>query len=340
MAVNSDRRMHAMQLRQPRPVGEEPLAMAAVDVPEPGPGQVRLRVHVCGVCHTDLHTVEGDLELPRLPVTPGHQVVATVDAVGPGVTRYEVGDRVGVAWLYHTCGVCAYCRAGQENLCPDARFTGLHADGGYAEYMVVDAAFAYPLPPAFTDAEVAPLLCAGIIGYRSLRLSGIEPGGRLGLYGFGASAHLAIQVATHWGCDVYVFTRSENHRRLARELGAVWVGGAKDEIDVGLDGSVIFAPAGWIVPLALGHLRPGGTVAINAIHMSPIPEFAYDLLYGERVLRSVANFTRKDAEEFLQLAAEIPIQAEVEVFPLAEANDVLRRLKASEIRGAAALQVA
>jgi len=332
--------MHAMRLHEPQPIAEEPLTLDDVNAPEPGRGEVRLQVEICGVCHTDLHTVEGDLALPKVPVTPGHQVVATVDARGEGAGRYDVGERVGVAWLYATCGECDYCLGGQENLCPDARFTGLHADGGYAEYMVVDERFAYPLPETFSAAEAAPLLCAGIIGYRALRLSGIQPGGRLGLYGFGASAHLAIQVANFWNCDVYVFTRSENHRQLARELGAVWVGGAEEEIDVGLDGSVTFAPAGWIVPLALGHLRPGGTLAINAIYMSPIPEIDYELIYRERVLRSVTNFTRQDAEEFLKLAAEIRIETEVEVFPLEEANEVLRRLKESEIRGAAALQVA
>lgn len=331
--------MEAMRLQRPAEVEQEPLTPVDQDVPEPGEGQVRLRVQVCGVCHTDLHTVEGDLDLPELPVTPGHQIVGTIDAVGRGASRYEEDERVGVAWLYWTCGECHYCRTGQENLCPNAQFTGLHADGGYAQYMVVDEEFAYPLPDAFSDAEVSPLLCAGIIGFRSLRLSGIHPGGRLGLYGFGASAHLAIQVANHWECDVYVFTRSENHRQLARELGAVWVGGARDEIDAGLDASVIFAPAGWIVPLALGHLRPGGTVAINAIHMSPIPELQYNTLYGERVLRSVANFTRQDAQDFLELAAEIPIQTKVELFSLDEANSVLQKLKNSEIRGAAALKI-
>lgn len=331
--------MEAMRLHEPAEISEAPLQREEVVRPEPGPGQVRLKVRVCGLCHTDLHTVEGDLDLPKLPLTPGHQVVATVDARGPGARRYAVGERVGVAWLYWTCGECEYCQSGLENLCPNAQFTGLHADGGYGEYMVVDERFAYPLPDAFSDAETAPLLCAGIIGYRSLRLSGIEPGQRLGLYGFGASAHLAIQVARHWDCEVYVFTRSENHRQLARELGALWVGSARDEIDVGLHGSVIFAPAGWIVPLALGHLRPGGTVAINAIHMSPIPEFDYNLIYGERIVRSVANFTRQDAEEFLQLAAEIPIRAEVELFPQSAANEALRKMKASEIRASAVLEI-
>jgi len=331
--------MRAMRLRYSGPAATGPLSLEEVAEPQPGPGQVRLRVRVCGVCHTDLHTVEGELELPRLPLTPGHQVVGIVDAIGPGVTRFALGDRAGVGWLYRACGACAACRAGQENLCANAEFTGLHADGGYGEMMVVDEAFAYPLPAAFDDVAVAPLLCAGIIGFRSLRLSGIQPGQRLGLYGFGASAHLAIQVAIHWGCEVYVFTRAEHHRELARELGAAWVGGAEEAIGAPLDASVIFAPAGWIVPLALGHLRPGGTVAINAIHMSPIPEMPYPVLYGERVLRSVANFTREDAHDFLRLAAEIPVRTEVETFPLAEANDVLARLKHSQIRGAAVLQV-
>lgn len=331
--------MQALQLQKQRPVEERPLKLVETEIPQPGPGQVRLRVSVCGVCHTDLHTVEGDLALPRTPITPGHQVVGTVDAVGEGATRFEKGDRAGVAWLYESCGACEFCLSGQENLCPHARFTGLHADGGYAQYMVVSEDFAYPLPPAFSDAEAAPLLCAGIIGYRSLRLSNVQSGQRLGLYGFGASAHLAIQVARHWDCEVYVFTRSEEHRQLARELGAVWTGAAEESPGVALHGSVTFAPAGWIVPLALGHLRPGGTLAVNAIHMSPIPEMDYQLLYGERVLRSVTNFTRQDANEFLQLAGEIPIKSEVELFPLVEANDVLIRLKVSEIRGAAALAV-
>jgi alcohol dehydrogenase, propanol-preferring len=331
--------MKAMRLPGSGPITEAPLQMEELSVREPGPAQIRLRVHVCGICHTDLHTVEGDLELPRLPLTPGHQVVGTVEALGPEVTQYAVGDRVGVGWLYRTCGSCAACVSGQENLCERAEFTGLHADGGYGEMMVVDESFAYPLPTNFDDVAVAPLLCAGIIGFRSLRLSGIQPGQRLGLYGFGASAHIAIQVARYWDCEVYVFTRGEEHRRLAGELGAAWVGGADEEVEALLDASVIFAPAGWIVPLALNHLRPGATVAINAIHMSPIPEMPYATIYGERVLRSVTNFTRVDALDFLRLAAEIPVRTEVELFPLAAANEVLGRLKRSEIRGAAVLRV-
>ncbi|MFQ5400422.1 MAG: zinc-dependent alcohol dehydrogenase family protein [Anaerolineae bacterium] len=329
--------MRAMLLRAPAEVGTSPLALVEAPIPEPGPGKIRLRVRACGVCHTDLHTVEGELKLPRLPLIPGHQIVGVVEKTGPGSGRYRVGDRVGVAWLGQTCGGCEYCLAGQENLCPEARFTGLDVDGGYAEFTVVDERFAYPLPENFSDEAAAPLLCAGIIGYRSLRLSGIRPGGRLGLYGFGASAHLAIQVARHWKCQVYVFTRSEAHRRHALALGAAWAGGAEEQPPVKLDGSVTFAPAGWIIPLALDHLRPGGTLAINAIHLSPIPELPYSLIYGERVLRSVANFTRQDAEAFLKLAAEIPVKTTTETVPLEKANQALARLKASEIQGAAVL---
>jgi propanol-preferring alcohol dehydrogenase len=328
-----------MQLKHAADIDRRPLRSVNLPLLEPGPGQVLLQVRVCGVCHTDLHIVEGDLTLPRLPLVPGHQVVATVQAIGSGVTKHDIGDRVGVAWLYQTCGRCRFCLAGEENLCPEAQFTGYHADGGYGEQMVVDEAFAYPLPDSFSDAEAAPLLCAGIIGYRSLRLSGVRPGDALGMYGFGASAHLAIQVARHWGCRTYVFTRGQSHRRLAADLGAHWVGGAEDVIDQQLDGSVIFAPAGSIVPQALGHLRPGGVAAINAIHMSPIPAFEYRLLYGERVLRSVANFTRRDAEDFLQLAARIPVEARATTYPLLEANRALSDMKASRIDGAAVLQV-
>jgi propanol-preferring alcohol dehydrogenase len=331
--------MKAMQLPAAKPVAENPVGLVDTAVPQPAAGQIRLRVDMCGVCHTDLHTVEGELTLPRLPLILGHQVVGRVDALGEGSGRYEVGQRVGVAWLNWTCGECQFCVGGQENLCPNGRFTGLQADGGYAQYMVVDERFAYRLPDAFSDAEAAPLLCAGIIGYRSLRLSGIQPGGRLGLYGFGASAHLAIQVARHWQCEVYVFTRSQAHRHHAEELGAVWTGEAQDQPPVALDASVTFAPVGWIIPHALEHVRPGGTVAINAIHMSPIPELPYQRIYGERVLRSVANFTRQDAAEFLQLAGEIPIQTDVAVYPLEQANVTLQKLKASEIRGAAALRI-
>ena len=331
--------MKAMRLWQAGLVGDESLIVEEIERPSPGPGQIRLKVHMCGVCHTDLHTVEGELNLPKLPLTPGHQVVGIVESRGPEAIQHQLGDRVGVAWLNWACGQCELCKQGLENLCTQARFTGLDADGGYAEYLVVDERFAFPLPDAFSDAEAAPLLCAGIIGYRSLRLSEIKPGGRLGLYGFGASAHLAIQVARHWGCEVYVFTRSAEHQRHARELGAVWTGQAQDQPPVLLDAGITFAPASWIIPLALAHLRPGGTLAINAIHLSPIPEMPYDLIYSERTLRSVANFTRQDAQEFLRIAAEIPVKSDIEIHPLEDANSVLQRLKASQIRGAAVLQI-
>ncbi len=329
-----------MVLRQPAPAAGRPLALAELPRPEPGPGQVRLRVRACGVCHTDLHLVEGEIETPRLPVVPGHQVVGVVDALGAGVTRFRRGDRAGVPWLFWTDETCDFCRRGQENLCPNALFTGQHVDGGFAEYMVSHAGWTYPIPEGLTDEQAAPLLCAGLIGYRSLRLSEVQPGERLGLYGFGASAHIAIQVARHWGCQVYVFTRSEAHRRHALELGAAWVGDAREEPPAPLDSAVTFAPAGWLVPEVLRALRPGGTLAINAIYMSPIPEMPYDLLYGERTVRSVANLTRRDAEEFLPLAARIPVRTDVEVFRLEEANEVLQRLKRSEIKGAAVLKIA
>ncbi|MDH7485760.1 MAG: zinc-dependent alcohol dehydrogenase family protein [Anaerolineae bacterium] len=340
--------MKAMVLKAPRPVEENPLELTELPLPEPGADEVRIEVLACGVCHTDLHTVEGELPLPSrgarpcAPIVPGHQIVGVVESMGANVSRFRPGQRVGVTWLYSSCGECDYCRRGLENLCDSARFTGLHADGGYAKYMVVPAAYAFPIPPSIPDVQAAPLLCAGVIGYRSLRLCevgahGRAPGQRLGLYGFGASAHVTIQVARHWGCQVYVFTRSEEHRQHALELGAEWVGGAEDEPPAPMDASITFAPAGWIVPRALARLRKGGTLAINAIHMSPIPEMDYSLIYGERTVRSVANLTRRDAEELLQLAAEIPIHTDVELYPLEEANAVLQRLKRAEVRGAAVL---
>jgi propanol-preferring alcohol dehydrogenase len=331
--------MKAMLLPAPAPIGQSPLVLTERPQPDPGPGQIRIRVRVCGVCHTDLHTVEGELNLPKIPVVPGHQIVGIVDALGEGVARFRIGDRVGVPWLHQTCGECSYCRRGDENLCESAQFTGLHVDGGYAEYTLAPAAFAYPIPKVFSDAEASPLLCAGIIGYRALRLSEIQSGQRLGLYGFGASAHIVIQIARHWDCEVYVFTRSESHRELALTLGAAWVGDARDDPGVLLQSSITFAPVGWIVPEALRVLDKGGTLAINAIHMSPIPQMPYDLIYYERTLRSVANSTRQDAEELLQIAAQIPIRTEVHAFPLQEANQALQALKASQIDGAAALHI-
>lgn len=331
--------MKAMRLYEQGPMQLHRLQSTDLPLPEPGEGQVRLRVRRCGVCHTDLHTVEGDIHPPRLPLTPGHQVVGVVDQIGTGVTEIKIGQRVGVPWLHAADGECQFCRAGLENLCPNARFTGFHLDGGYAEYMLAQANYVLPLPENLPDDQAAPLLCAGIIGYRSLRLADLHPGERLGLVGFGASAHLAIQVAHYWNCEVYVFTRSEEHRRHARELGAVWTGEAGEKPPKPLDRAVIFAPAGRLVPPTLEALRPGGTLAINAIHMSPIPELPYRLIYGERTLRSVANATFRDGLEFLELAVNIPIHATVSLYPLEAANQALLDLKESRINGEAVLVV-
>lgn len=329
--------MLAQVLYEPRPITQQPLRLRDVPTPKVDRGQLLVKVTACGVCRTDLHTVEGELELPRLPLIPGHQVVGMVAAVGPDVDTFREGDRVGVVWLYRTCGACRYCRAGRENLCERGEFTGLHADGGYAEYMVVDAAFAYPLPGPLSDLEMAPLLCGGVIGYRALRLSEVRPGETLGLYGFGNSAHVTIQVARHWGCQVFVFTRSPGHQAHARELGAAWVGRAEDTPPEPLDAAIIFAPAGELIPQALRVLRPGGTVALAGIHMSPLPTMPYSLLYRERTLRSVANSTRQDARDLLALAATIGIRTEVTPFPLAAANEALLALKESRLRGDAVL---
>ncbi|MBI4164749.1 MAG: zinc-dependent alcohol dehydrogenase family protein [Acidobacteria bacterium] len=332
--------MRAMMLKKQASAEENPLQLADIPVPAPGEGEVRVRVRACGICRTDLHITEGDLKLHKSPVVPGHQIVGVIDATGGGVKQIREGDRVGVAWVYSTCGECAYCRKGLENLCERGRFTGWDADGGYAEAMIVPETFAYPLPANFSDLEVAPLLCAGIVGYRSFRLSGARPGDRVGLYGFGASAHIILQVARHGGCEVYVFTRGEGHRKLARRMGAAWVGGAEETPPEKLDAAVIFAPVGSLVLDALRVLRKGGTVSLADITMTPIPPIDYDrLLYHERIIRSVANATREDAREFLQLAAQIPVRTEIETFPLDRANDALRALKKSQIRGAGVLKV-
>lgn len=331
--------MRAQVLRESKPVKEAPLELVDRPVPEPGRGEIRLRVQACGVCHTDLHLVQGDLPLPRAPIVPGHQIVGVVDATGPGCRR-RAGERLGVTWLYSACGRCDFCEEGRENLCEQARFTGYHHDGGFAEFVVVPEAFTFPLPESLDPVQVAPLLCAGVIGYRALRLSEIESGQRLGLFGFGASAHITIQIARHQGCEVYVFTRSPEHREHARELGATWAGGSRDTPPALMHGSVVFAPAGRIVHHALRVLRRGGTLAINAVHMSPIPALRYEQIYFERTLRSVANLTRDDARGLLDLAGKIPIRTDVESYGLEAANDVLTRLEDSRIRGAAVLAIA
>ncbi|HXM45177.1 MAG TPA: zinc-dependent alcohol dehydrogenase family protein [Bryobacteraceae bacterium] len=331
--------MKACVLESPAPIERNPLAFGDAPVPEPGADEVLVRVHACGVCRTDLHVVEGELPPRKRPVIPGHQVVGTVERSGAGAQRFGHGARVGVAWLHRTCGVCEYCRSGRENLCALATFTGYTVDGGYAEYIVAPESFVYPIPEGFSDMAAAPLLCAGIIGFRSLRVSGIQPGGTLGLYGFGAAAHVAIQVARHWGVRVYAMTREERHRELARELGAEWSGGADDQPPEKIDAAIVFAPAGGLVASALRVLKRGGTVALGGIYMSPIPAMDYNLLYHERVVRSVANNTRQDGEDFLKIAAEIPIHSEVREFPLAEANAALNMLKQGGVQGAAVLRV-
>jgi propanol-preferring alcohol dehydrogenase len=312
---------------------------ADVPTPQPGNGEVLVRVSFCGVCRTDLHVIEGELAPRKSPVIPGHQVIGVIEKLGPGASRFSLGARVGIAWLHHTDGTCEFCRSGAENLCDHPTFTGYSVDGGYAEYAVASEDFIYAIPEQFPDEQAAPLLCAGIIGFRSLRLSGIKPGGKLGFYGFGAAAHIAIQVARHWNVDVYAATRDARHKNLALELGAKWAGGTFAEPPVKLDAAVVFAPAGEIVPAALKALRKGGTLVLGGIHMSPISSFDYDLLYQERVIRSVANNTRQDGEDFLRVAAEIPIRMHTQLFPLREANRALNALKSDAIEGAAVLRV-
>ena len=303
----------------------------------PRPGEILLDVAACGVCRTDLQLVEGDLEAHALPVVPGHQVVGRVLSVGDGVADWDVGDRAGVAWLGSACGECRFCTSGRENLCEKAVFTGWDRDGGYASRMTARADYALRIPDAFDDLDAAPLLCGGVIGYRSRKISGIRPGGCLGLYGFGASALLSIQVALHWGCDVFVATRSQTEQQRALEMGAAWAGSYHDRPPVPLDAAVTFAPAGYVIVEALKAVDRGGTVAVNAIHLDRIPEFGYDLLWWERRLASVANFTRRDAQEFLDLAAAIPVQTVIDVYPLADANLALQRLEEGRVSGAAVL---
>lgn len=329
--------MKACLLHAPAAVETNPLQFTDAPAPAPGSGEVLVRVKMCGVCRTDLHVVEGELAQRKSPVIPGHQIVGVVEKCGEGATRFQPGARVGIAWLHQTDGSCEYCRAGMENLCDHPAFTGWSVDGGYAEYAVGPQDFVYPLPENFADEHAAPLLCAGIIGFRSLRLSGIQRGGRLAFYGFGAAAHVAIQVALHWGVEVYACTRGKKHQELARQLGAVWAGEAAEQPPKQLDAAIVFAPAGELVPPALKALKKGGALVLGGIHMSPIPSFDYDLLYQERMIRSVANNTRKDGEDFLRVAAEIPIHSQVTVFPLREANRALNALKSDRINGAAVL---
>jgi propanol-preferring alcohol dehydrogenase len=331
--------MKACLLQMPAAIEMNPLEYADVETPQPKSGEVLVRVRACGLCRTDLHVIEGELPPLKSPVIPGHQVVGIVEKQGENTRRFAIGDRVGVAWLHRTDGSCEYCRSGAENLCDNPMFTGYSVDGGYAEYIVAPEDFVYAIPARFPDEQTAPMLCAGIIGFRSLRLSGIKAGGRLGFYGFGAAAHVAIQVARHWGVEVFASTRDVRHQELALELGAMWAGGTFDEPPKKLDAAILFAPAGEIVPAALRALKKGGVLVLGGIHMSPIPSFEYQLLYQERVIRSVANNTRQDGEDFLRVAAEIPICTHVQIFPLAEANRALNALKNDGIPGAAVLRV-
>ncbi len=331
--------MKACVLHSPAPVETNPLVFEDYPTPQPASGEVLVRISFCGVCRTDLHVIERELVPQKSPVIPGHQVIGFIKQLGPGANRFPVGARVGVAWLHHTDGTCEFCRRGAENLCDHPTFTGYSVDGGYAEYIVAPQDFIYAIPQQFPDEQAAPLLCAGIIGFRCLRLSGIKPGDKLGFYGCGAAAHVAIQVARHRNVEVYAMTRDARHQNLALELGAKWAGDTFAEPPAKLDAAIVFAPAGEIVPAALKALRKGGVLVLGGIHMSPIPSFDYDLLYQERMIRSVANNTRQDGEDFLRVAAEIPIRTRTRLFPLSEANRALNALKNDAIEGAAVLKV-
>ncbi|MDR7420579.1 MAG: zinc-binding alcohol dehydrogenase family protein [Armatimonadota bacterium] len=330
--------MRAARLHVPAPIETAPLRLRDEALPEPGPGEVRVRVAACGVCHTDLHVAEGDLPPRRPSVIPGHQIVGVVDAIGAGVDPATRGRRVGVTWLAWACGACAACRRGDENLCAHARFTGYDVDGGFAGAAVAKAAFVVPIPEEFTDDAAAPLLCAGVIGYRALRVARVEPGARVGLFGFGASAHLALQVARSWGCEVGVVTRGAHHRALAESLGATWVAEPGSSPPMPFDRAIVFAPAGEVVVEALRAVRPGGTVAINAVTLDRIPSMPYETLYGERALRTVSNLTRADAREFLALAAQVGVRVEAEIVDLDDVNQVLLRLKRRALRAAAVVR--
>ncbi|HLW53374.1 MAG TPA: zinc-dependent alcohol dehydrogenase family protein [Candidatus Angelobacter sp.] len=333
--------MKAWTLENPAPIERDSLKLRDVPIPQPGEHEVLVKVSACGMCRTDLHVIEGELPPKKPHIIPGHQVVGVIEKLGAGAVKHQAGARVGIPWLHKTDGTCAYCRSGRENLCDFPEFTGYTVDGGYAEYTVAHEDFVYPIPEGFADLAAAPLLCAGIIGFRCLRVSGIGRGGALGIYGFGAAGHVCIQVARHWGAEVFVCTREEKHRRLALELGARWAGGAHigDEPPEKLDASIIFAPAGELVPPALAALKKGGALVLGGIHMSPIPQFPYPLIYQERSIRSVANNTRDDGRDFIALAAKIPIHTEIQVFPLDETNRALQALKNDGIRGAGVIKV-
>lgn len=333
--------MQAMVLHEIGPIESSPLRLEELAPPAPGAGELRLRVRCCAVCRTDLHVIEGDLPRQTLPIIPGHQIVGTVEALGAGVSGWRVGDRAGAAWLRATCGQCDFCTSGRENLCPHSRYTGYHEHGGYAEYAVVPADFAYAIPAAFTDVDAAPLLCAGIIGYRALKRCHLQDGTRLALYGFGSSAHVVMQIALYRGCEVYVVSRTERHLALARDMGACWVGTNAAQMPVRVHSAIVFAPAGSLVPTALEHLEKGGTLALAGITMSAIPSLDYEKhLFYEKNVRSVTANTRADATELLAEAAEIPLRPHVTQYALTDANRALQDLKADRLRGTGVLVVA
>jgi len=332
--------MKAMVLRERGPMGPVRLKLEELPEPAPGQGEVRVRISACGVCRTDLHVAEGDLPAGRTPLVPGHQAVGVVDELGPGASRLRLGQRVGLAWLYSTCGACQECGTGRENLCENARFTGHLENGGFAESAVAPESFLYAIPEAFDDVQAAPLLCAGIIGYRALRRSNVPPAGRLGIFGFGSSAHVTIQVAAHWGCEVFVFSRNARHQEQARRLGASWAGSAKDHPPGLVDGAILFAPVGDLVPPAMRALKKGGTLAVAGVHMTDIPAMEYEPhLFYEKTLTSVTANTRADGEALLRDAAAIPIRAAVREYPLADANRALMDLKSGRIDGTAVLRI-
>ncbi len=332
--------MKAMVLDRIAPIESSPLKLKTLSAPQPGPSQVRVKVSCCGVCRTDLHVIEGDLPTQKLPIIPGHQIVGRVDLLGENCTRFSPGQRIGIPWLGHTCGECSYCRAGRENLCQSQRFTGYHGDGGYAEYAVIDENFAYEIPEQFTDTDAAPLLCAGIVGYRALKRSRLAPGQRLAIYGFGSSASINMQIALNRGCEVYVVTRGESHRKLADQMGATWVGCLAEDMPVDVDSAIIYAPAGELVPPALSKLKKGGVLCVAGIYMTDIPQMQYDrTLFYEKDLRSVTANTRQDGREFLAEAAKIPIRPRVTTYRLADANLALADNKADRLDGTAVLVI-
>jgi propanol-preferring alcohol dehydrogenase len=332
--------MKAMVLEDIAPIATSPLKLTERPNPKPRTGEVRLRVHCCAICRTDLHVIEGDLPRATMPIIPGHQIVGTVDALGPECKKLQIGQRVGVAWLRHTCGTCSFCNARRENLCESSRYTGYHVDGGYATCATVPEDFAYPIPDAFDDASATPLLCAGIIGYAALRRSSLPDSGKLGIYGFGSSAHVVIQIALHRGCDVFVVTRGEGHRELARKMGATWVGAAAEEMPVKVDSAIIFAPAGELIPQALEKLRKGGTLSLAGIYMSQVPAMDYEKhLFYERDIHTVTANTREDGHNLLREAAEIPIRPHTTMYDLADANRALKDLKNDKINGTGVLAI-